>query len=148
MTTASTDALLGLGFRGLPERERLARAAKELEAVVVSQLFETMRKTVPDGGLIERSAAEDVFRTMLDGELARVVADRSPFGLAQKIVEEMGPHLDAAAGTPAAAPDPSIAATAPPSRSPLPTSPAVPAAPGGFAPAASGTVPPRRGWRA
>ncbi len=89
----SADAVFGAGFSGLSERERLARCAKELESVVVSQLFATMRKTVPDGGFLEKSAAEDIFRTMLDGELSRVVADRSPFGLADAIARELSRSL-------------------------------------------------------
>ena len=120
----STDAIFGPGFSGLSDRARLDRAAKELEAVVVQQLFETMRKTVPEGGLLEKSAADDVFRSMLDGELSRVVADKSPFGLAEAISKELAGKL----------PEPSV------------TPDAVPNAP---APHVPGTAPlPRREWRA
>jgi flagellar protein FlgJ len=85
----TTDAIFGPGFAALPERERLARAARELEAVVVAQLLASMRRTVPEGGLFERSPAEDVFQSMLDGEMARKVADRSPFGLADAVARQL-----------------------------------------------------------
>lgn len=115
----SADAVFGAGFSGLSERERLARCAKELESVVVSQLFATMRKTVPDGGFLEKSAAEDIFRTMLDGELSRVVADRSPFGLADAIARELSRSLPGAeeAAPPA---DAAAPADAPPAGPPVP----------------------------
>jgi flagellar protein FlgJ len=84
-----TDAIFGPGFAGLSEQKRLEQTAKELEAVVVSQVFSAMRKTVPDSGLFEKSPAEDIFRSMLDDQLARVVADKSPFGLAKAVTKEL-----------------------------------------------------------
>lgn len=133
----STEAVFGPGFSGLSERERIARCAKELESVVVSQLFATMRKTVPDGGFLEKSPAEDIFRTMLDGELSRVVADRSPFGLADAIARELSRSVPEAGE--AAAPS---AATAPAAANPAAANP--PAA----KPPAPAPVVPARSWRA
>ncbi len=130
----SADAVFGAGFSGLTERERLARCAKELESVVVSQLFATMRKTVPDGGFLDKSPAEDIFRTMLDGELSRVVADRSPFGLADAITRELSrsvPEADPPVAPPAAA------------------APRPPGAPGPSGPTGpTGAADPARSWRA
>ena len=83
------EGLFPAGFQGLPDRDRLTAAAKELESVVISQLLSTMRNTVPEGGLFEKSAADDIFRSMLDTELARVASEKSPFGLAEKIVEQL-----------------------------------------------------------
>ena len=87
------DGVLGAGFSGMNERGKLQRTAQELEAVVVTQLLESMRNSVPEGGLFEKSAADDVFRSMLDGELARVVAKKSPFGLAEAIMDRLGDRL-------------------------------------------------------
>jgi len=94
------DGVLGPGFSGMSEYAKLQRTAQELEAVVVAQLLESMRNSVPEGGLFEKSAADDVFRSMLDGELARVVARKSPFGLADAIVDRMETRLQDA-GAPA-----------------------------------------------
>lgn len=93
---AGIDGVLGPGFSGMDERGKLKRTAQELEAVVVTQLLESMRNSVPEGGLFEKSAADDVFRSMLDGELARVVARKSPFGLADAIVDRMESRLQEA----------------------------------------------------
>ncbi|HMB70812.1 MAG TPA: rod-binding protein, partial [bacterium] len=81
------DGTFGVGFQGLSESRRLRKTAEELEAVVLAQLLSTMRNTVPEGGLFEKSAADDIFRSMFDQELARVMAEKSPFGLADEIVE-------------------------------------------------------------
>jgi flagellar protein FlgJ len=82
----TVDPMFGPGFSGLTERAQLERAARELESVVVNQLFTTMRKSVPKSGLVEESPATEMFRSMLDTELARVAAEKSPFGLADAIV--------------------------------------------------------------
>lgn len=120
------DAIFDAGFRGMSRQAQVDKCAKELEAVVISQLFQTMRNTVPDGGLIGKSAADDIFRSMLDGELSRAVADRSPFGLAKALSKELAPALvdaarnaaapassGAAPAAPAAAPDPAPASRTP-----------------------------------
>jgi flagellar protein FlgJ len=81
--------IFGPGFAGATQHEKLERTARELEAVVLTQLLGAMRRTVPEGGLFGESLADDVFRSMLDEELARVTAERSPFGLADAIVRRM-----------------------------------------------------------
>lgn len=81
--------VLGPGFAGLSEEQRLERTAKELEAVLVTQLLSTMRKTVPEGGLFGGSVADDVFRSMLDEQIARATSEKSPFGLADAVVKSL-----------------------------------------------------------
>jgi flagellar protein FlgJ len=88
--------IFGAGFGGLSEKERLRATARELESVVLTQLLSAMRETVPDGGLLEKSATEDLFRSLLDGEIARSAAEKSPFGLADAIVAEYENRFKAA----------------------------------------------------
>jgi Rod binding domain-containing protein len=83
----TTQEIFGAGFSGLPPQEQLRKAATELEAVVLAQLLGAMRKTVPEGGFLDESVSNDIFRTMLDGELARSTAEKSPFGLADALVK-------------------------------------------------------------
>lgn len=90
--------IFGPGFAALPEAQRLARVAQELEAVVVTQLLSTMRTTVTDSDLVEKAPGHDVFRSMLDGELARETARTSPFGLADAVVAQFEKAVKAAAG--------------------------------------------------
>jgi len=85
----SVQQIFGAGFAGLTEKEQIRRAATELEAVVLTQLLSSMRKTVPEGTLLEESPSNEIFRSLLDAELARETAKRSPFGLADAIVREL-----------------------------------------------------------
>ena len=141
-----TDPIFGPGFQGLSQQKRLEKTAKELEAVVVSQVFAAMRKTVPDSGLFEKSEADDIFRTMLDDQLARVVADQGPFGLAKSVTKELSAKVAKDGGAPAS---PTSAPTSPPA-SALAAGLAAHVTGARTAPAphlVPGAVPPKSGWR-
>jgi len=56
------------------QRQALQRAAEEFEAIFLRQLVETMRKTVDNGGLLEKNPGEQLFEGMLDEEWARKLA--------------------------------------------------------------------------
>jgi flagellar protein FlgJ len=79
---------------GLPEqRAQLRRVANELEGLFLSQLFQAMRNTVPDGGLVESSSGEEMFRAMLDEQLAREAAIRWEGGIGEALYEQLSRHL-------------------------------------------------------
>jgi Rod binding domain-containing protein len=70
------------------------RAAKELETLLFTQLLASMRKTVPDAGLLPKSAERDVFEGTFDASVAETLTARDPLGLVRQIA---GPPPDAAA---------------------------------------------------
>jgi len=93
-----SSEIFGAGFAALPEGQRLQRVAQELEAVVLTQLLSAMRTTVTESDMLEKAPGHDVFRSLLDGELARETARRSPFGLADAIVGQFEKAIKSAAG--------------------------------------------------
>lgn len=98
----SIQEIFGAGFAGMTEEKQVRKAATELEAIVVAQLLGAMRKTVPEGSLFEKSASNEIFRSLLDVELARETAQKSPFGLADAIVKEFRTVREAAGEPPPA----------------------------------------------
>jgi flagellar protein FlgJ len=76
--------------------------AIEMEGVFYKQLFDAMRKSVPDGGLIESSYAQDVFTSMLDEKVAAAAAERARHGLSEALYRQLSRHLDGMGGSPAA----------------------------------------------
>jgi len=92
-----SEQIFGAGFSSLPEAQRLRRVAQELEAVVLTQLLSTMRSTVTETDVFGKAPGHDVFRQLLDGELARETAKQSPFGLADAVVAELEKSVKAAA---------------------------------------------------
>ena len=87
------EQTFGIGFNGLTQEQKLQRTARELEAVLIAQLLGTMRKTVPEGALFGQTASSKLFRALLDTELARDIADKSPFGLAEAVTESLGKDI-------------------------------------------------------
>ena len=83
----TTNEIFGLGFSNLTQTEKIRQVATELEAVVLARILGSLRATVPDGGLFEKSLSDDIFRSMFDEEIARAAAEQSPFGLADALTE-------------------------------------------------------------
>ena len=68
------------------DRERLARACSEFEAIFVEQLFKTMRASVPDAGLLHGGRAEEIYTGMLDQQVAMEMArGQGSIGLASQM---------------------------------------------------------------
>jgi flagellar protein FlgJ len=72
----------------------IKKAAKEFESIFMNMMLESMRKTVPTDGLMGGGNAEDIYRSMLDSEYAKVLAEHQSSGLAdtisRQLLESMG----------------------------------------------------------
>ncbi|MCL1924594.1 MAG: rod-binding protein [Defluviitaleaceae bacterium] len=68
----------------------LRDAAIQMESLFIYQMFQAMRRTVPEPqGLFERSNAEVIFTQMLDEEKAKVMAQAGGVGIADAIYREL-----------------------------------------------------------
>ena len=52
--------------------EAIREAAKAFEAVFINQLMKSMRKTLPEDGLLGKGFANQVFNGMLDQEYSQI----------------------------------------------------------------------------
>jgi flagellar protein FlgJ len=78
---------------------RLRGVVKQLESVFVEQLFKAMRETVPEGGVVEASAGEDMFTGMFDQRIADAAPDQWQSTLADALFRQLrGPVAPAPAG--------------------------------------------------
>ncbi|MDH4317158.1 MAG: rod-binding protein [Desulfobulbaceae bacterium] len=73
--------------------EILKQRCQDFEALYIQAMYKAMRNTVIDGGLFAKSNAEEMYRDMLDGELAAQTAREQSFGLAQKMYEQIAHKL-------------------------------------------------------
>ena len=102
------------GFPPQSPRAKLMEAAHQLEAVFYGQLFQAMRATIPDGGLVQQGSGEKMFSGMLDDEVARLATRQTDRGLAAAIYRDLSRRLppEAPAGVSvAASTEPKNAAT-------------------------------------
>jgi peptidoglycan hydrolase FlgJ len=79
-----------------PEEMRLRRAAGELEAVFVHELFKAMRETVPDGGVIDGGAGEEIFSGLLDQHLGSQAVSGWERGVGAAIYRQLRDRLPVA----------------------------------------------------
>lgn len=69
--------------------EGLRNVSQEFEAYFVGVLLKQMRKTVVDGGLIQKSEARKQFESMLDDEYAKKISGDGGIGLGDAIYEAL-----------------------------------------------------------
>ena len=102
-----TGALSGPVDGRAEAREELRTATKEFEAIFLYQMISAMRKTIGDGGLIEKSNGEEIFEGMLDEEWSRKLAGRhGSRGLAEVLYQQLSRQMGLEEDGPAAEPGP------------------------------------------
>ena len=69
--------------------KELEEACKSFESYYVQRLFKEMRKTVPDGGMFEKSNARDIYTEMLDEEYSKVVSEGPGIGIAEALYKQL-----------------------------------------------------------
>ena len=74
---------------GQTPRARLKSATRNFEALFLSQVFASMRRTVPKGGLLDDSQQEDMFRSMLDQQYALELSRTEGVGLADVLYRRL-----------------------------------------------------------
>jgi len=68
---------------------RAARVARDFEAMFTSMMFKSMRGSMSENSLIPKNMGENIFTEMLDGEYARISAEKGTLGLAALIQKEI-----------------------------------------------------------
>lgn len=89
--TVETDAfkeLLKTAAEG-KDLKKLKEASEEFEAYFINMLFKEMRKTIQEGGLVEKSQARSTFESMLDEEMSKNMSKQGGLGLADMIYNNM-----------------------------------------------------------
>lgn len=67
------------------KNDKLKESAKKMEGYFVELMLKEMRKTVPNGGVIQKSQGETIFQDLFDQSIAQKIVDRNGFGLADSI---------------------------------------------------------------
>ncbi|MBN1306373.1 MAG: transglycosylase SLT domain-containing protein [Chitinispirillaceae bacterium] len=74
------------------QSDRIAKVAKEFEALFTSMMVKAMRSTVGEDSLIPRSMGEKIYTGMLDDEYAKLMGSGGALGLAGMIEQELRRH--------------------------------------------------------
>jgi len=71
-----------------PTPEELS-AARGVESMLVDQMIQEMRKTVPESEYMPASQGEKIFRQMLDSEYARILSESGSTGIADLVLAQI-----------------------------------------------------------
>jgi Rod binding domain-containing protein len=92
-TQAAAAAARTEARRGAPRQidrsSKLYKVSLEFEAILIKQMLNAMRKSVPKSGFLDGGMAEEFFEDMLYDEYAQKMAETARFGLADMIVKQL-----------------------------------------------------------
>jgi flagellar protein FlgJ len=96
MPTVSSMSGLALTPQAPAQKDQLAKAAKQFEAIFVRQMLAEARKAKPAGeDALFGGQAMDTFNQMQDERLADIAAERGSFGLAKAIEAQLSAAVKA-----------------------------------------------------
>ena len=80
---------------------RLKQTALQLEGLFVQRMFAAMRDTVPEGGVMPQSSAQDTFTQLLDEKMSEQVPSQwnGEHSLAHALYQQLRQRLSPAAAT-------------------------------------------------
>ncbi len=67
----------------------LEEACRDFEALFIKQMLDSMRKTVPESGMMDGGMAEDVFEDMLYDEYSKLMARTADLGIAEMMQQQL-----------------------------------------------------------
>lgn len=70
--------------------EAILEAAKAFEAVFMNEIMKSMRKTLPEDGMLNSGFASQTFNSMLDQEYSQIASKSGQLGLAHVIAQQFG----------------------------------------------------------
>jgi len=85
--TSFEDALKKAAASG--DDKALKTACQEFESVFLNMMLSTMRKTIPESDLIEKSQGTEMFEQMLDDEYAKSLSKSGGIGLADMMFKQL-----------------------------------------------------------
>jgi len=69
--------------------ESLRKSCRDFEAIYIQEMYKAMRKTVPDSGLFEKNMASELYKELLDMEMAKAAAAGKGNGIGEAMYQQM-----------------------------------------------------------
>jgi Rod binding domain-containing protein len=87
-------SLAKLGAAPVPDRrDQLHKLSRQLEGVFLNQLFQAMRASVPQEGLLTQNPGQEMFTQMFDERMAAEAADHMKHGLSEALYRQLAGRL-------------------------------------------------------
>jgi len=69
--------------------KQLRQSTRDFEAMYINEVYKSMRKNVPDGGLLKKSFSEKMYQEMLDMEMAKEAAAGDGMGIGEAMFDQL-----------------------------------------------------------
>jgi len=92
--TQSAEQITAGKTSGSQSLEQAEKAATDFESLLLQQMIQSMWSTVPEGGMLSGSREEELYRDMLNKQVAEHMAETQGLGIKDIIVEEMKKRED------------------------------------------------------
>lgn len=70
----------------------LKKTAQDFEEIFVNMLLKSMRSTIGDSGLMEKSNQRDIFEGMLDEEFAKNISKAGGIGIQEMMIKQLSQY--------------------------------------------------------
>src|SRR3972149_7249490 len=71
------------------KEKKLRKACADFESLLIYQMFKTMRKTVPESGLLNKISGKDTYEMITDQKLAGELAGKGGLGLQKALFNQL-----------------------------------------------------------
>jgi flagellar protein FlgJ len=68
---------------------QIEKACRDFESLFIQHMLKQMRQTVPQNGLFSGGSAEQLYTSMLDGEVAKTISNQRGIGLAPALIRQL-----------------------------------------------------------
>jgi Rod binding domain-containing protein len=75
--------------KGSVEDRKMQQACEDFESLLINQMLQQMRQTVPHNELFGGGRAEQLYTSMLDGELAKTMSHQRGIGLSPMLFQQL-----------------------------------------------------------
>jgi Rod binding domain-containing protein len=75
-----------------PKLAKLRESVRDVEAVFLKDMLSAMRRALPKSSLVQ-SAGADLFRDLMDGEVAKAASRRSDLGIGRTLYQTLSKQL-------------------------------------------------------
>ena len=74
---------------GAAPRQQIRQLSQRFEGLLLSQMFSSMRETVPQGGLVDRGFAQQTYQHMMHKQVASLSAQHQGLGMGEALYRHL-----------------------------------------------------------
>ncbi|HLA27713.1 MAG TPA: rod-binding protein [Syntrophales bacterium] len=76
------------------KEKKLRKACADFESLLIYQMVKTMRKTVPDSGLLNKISGKDTYEMIMDQKLAEELAGKGGLGIQKVLFNQLTKNVN------------------------------------------------------